>query len=162
MQPNPYSPPKSDVSRKGFEEPSQWRRVKWVFGALWLMLTVLPMLNAFLIPPPSPNMGILLLNSFVALGVAALIARDMWLLKVRRSPLIVDILVYAIALGGFAFLIVLKETKLYVWNSIYLDVPIFMLMGTVAIAAWVTEAKKATRIYFGARNFMFVDAKDGL
>ena len=159
---NPYASPKAAVDTREVPEPSQWQRAKWVFGGLWVLLTVLPLLNALLVPPPSPDMGVLALNSLLAFGFAAFLARDMWLLRVRRWPLIVDLLLYAIVFGGLVFLIIAKETKWYEWNSLHLDVPIFVLMGSVALAAWITESKKAVRIYVGARHFIFVDGKDGL
>jgi hypothetical protein len=162
MHPNPYASPRAGVSNKGFDEPSQWQRAKWVFGSLWLMLTALGLLNTFFVPPAAPSISVLVLNSLLALALAGYLARDMWLLKVRRSPLILDVLVYTIGLGGLVFLIVLKETKLYVWNELHLDVPAFLLIGTVAVAAWITEAKKAVRIYVGARHFIFVSATDNL
>jgi hypothetical protein len=162
MLPNPYASPRADVSARELVEPPQWQRAKWVFAGLWLLLTALPLLNALLVPPSPPSMAVLALNSALALGIGGFIARDMWLLKVRRSPLIVDVLLYATVLGGLAFLIVAKETKFYEWNSLHLDVPTFVLMGIAAVAAWVTEAKKAVRIYIGARHFIFIDANDGL
>lgn len=162
MRLNPYASPKVNVSVERPEEPSQWQRAKWVFGGLWLALTVLPLLNALLVLPPAPDVGILLLNSLLALGLGAFLARDMWRLKVRRSPLVVDVLLYAVVLGGVVLLVVVKETRLFVWNSLHLDVPIFLLIGTAAVAAWVTEAKKGVRIYVGARHFIFFGQKDGL
>ena len=161
-QRNPYAPPKAAVDTAAGAQPSQWQRAKWVFGGLWVMLTLLPVLIALLILPPPPSIGVLILNSVFALGLAAFLARDMWRLKVRRSPLLVDILLYTVALGGLVFLIVVKETKVYEWNSLHLDVPIFLLMGAVALAAWITETKKAVRIYVGSRHFIFVDGKDDL
>jgi hypothetical protein len=150
------------VSVEQLEEPSQWQRAKWLFGGLWLTLTVLPLFNALLVPPPAPDVWILVLNSVLALSLGAFLARDMWRLKVRRSPLIVDVLLYAVVLGGVVLLIVVKETKLFVWNSLHLDLPVFLLLGTCAVAAWVTEATKGVRIYVGARHLIFVGQKDGL
>lgn len=162
MRLNPYASPKASLSVEQVEEPAQWQRAKWIFSGLWLTLTVLPLLNALLVPPPTPKVGTLLLNSLLALGLGAFLARDMWRLKVRRSPLIVDALLYAVVVGGVVLLIVVKETKLFVWNSLHLDIPIFFLMGTAAVGAWVTEVKKGVRIYVGARHFIFVGRKDGL
>lgn len=162
MQRNPYAAPTAKLGTEASEEPSNWQRAKLLFGGLWVLLTVLPLLNALLEPPTMPNVGVLLFNSFLALGFSAFLARDMWLMKVRRSPLIVDICLYVIIVGGLVFLIVLKESGLYVWNDLHLDVPVFLLMGSLALAAWMTEAKKAVRVYIGARHFIFVHEENGL
>ena len=159
---NPYASPKADVGGRHEGEPSEWQRAKWVFGALWLALTVLTVLNALLVMPPAPDPWILAANSLVAIALGTFIARDMWLLKVRRSPLAVDALVYVLVLGGLAFLIVAKETKFFEWNSLHLDVPIFFLMGAATLGAWMTEARKDVRIYVGARHLVFINATDGL
>jgi hypothetical protein len=93
--------------------------------------------------------------------VGGFIARDMWLLKVRRFPLMVDVVLYVLVLGGLGFLIVGKETKFFEWNSLHLDIPISFLMGAASLGAWMTEARKNVRIYVGARHLVFVKATDG-
>ena len=158
---NPYASPRADVGGRPEGEPSEWQRAKWVFGALWLMLTMLPLLNALFVAPPAPDPWILVANSLLAMAIGIFVARDMWLLKVRRSPLAVDVLAYVLVLGGLAFLIVGKETKSFDWNSLHLDVPIFFLMGAATLGAWITEARKGVRIYVGARHLVFVNATHG-
>jgi hypothetical protein len=77
-------------------------------------------------------------------------------LKVRRFTLLVDVIAYAVALGGVGFLIVANEINFYEWNFLLLDFSVVLLMGTVTVAAWITERKKMVRVYFGTRHLIFV------
>jgi hypothetical protein len=163
VEQNPYASPRVNVvGAEGVGEPSGWLRAKWIFGGLWAVLTLLSILNGILTPPPEPNWAVLLLNSVIAIAVVGLIGREMWLLKVRHAPLIVDIAIYVAVIGGLIALMFVKETGVYVWNDLHLDVPIFLLMGGLAITAWFTESKKGVRVYVGARNLIFTRNDVGL
>ena len=162
MPPNPYAAPKADVRVEEPPQPSEWQRVKWLFGGLWLMLTLLPLLNMLFVVPPAPNPWTLFVNVLLAVAVGVFIARDIWLLRIRKSPLVVDVLLYTLVLGGIGGLIIAKETKVLDWNSLHLDIPIFFLLGVVTLTAWLTEKRKAVRVYVGARHLLFVGGKDGL
>lgn len=155
MERNPYTAPQANVAAEPRHEPPEWRRAKWIFSWLWLLLTVLPAVNAALVPRPTPDGVVLAVNCLLALGFGGFIARDMWLLKVRHSPLWIDIATYAVVLVGFVSIVLVKEMGILVWNDLHFDIPVFLLMGTIASAAWITEAKKRVRVYVGARHFIF-------
>ena len=150
------------ATRKSESRLSEWQRAKWLFGGLWLALTILPALNALLQPRPTPNYLILAANTVLAISIAAFVGRDIWQLRVRRFPLWVDIALYASVIGGLASLIVVKEAGIWVWNDLYLDIPVFLLMGALAMVSFATESKKRVRVYVGARQLYFVDDTVGL
>jgi hypothetical protein len=153
---NPYAPPKAAVAAADGRVPSEWQRVKKVFTGMCAALAFLTAFNFLLKPPPAPDAVILALNCALALGLGVFIGRDIWLLKVRRSPLAVDILLYAVMIGGAAALVAVKELGIYDWNSLHLDLPMILVLGVPAALAWLTEARKRVRVYFGARQFVFV------
>lgn len=159
MARNPYAAPKVAVETDARPTPNEWQRAKWLFGGLWVALTLLPALNALLQPRPSPDGLVLAVNCSLAAAVGGFVARDMWRLKERRSPLWVDIGIYVLVFGGLALLIAFKETGMLVWNDLHLDIPVSLLMGIIAAAAWITEAKKKVRVYVTARSMAYVDAK---
>jgi hypothetical protein len=147
---------------KSERRPREWKRAKWLFGGLWIALTVLPTLNALLVPRPTPSYLVLGANTVLAISIAAFMARDIWQLRVRRFPLWVDIMLYVSVIGGLAALIVVKEAGIWVWNDLHLDIPVFLLMGVLALTSFATEWKKRVRVYVGARQLHFVDDSVGL
>jgi hypothetical protein len=159
---NPYAPPSARVAGADVGgdagHPSEWQRAKWVFGALCLLLAVLTVPKVMLHTAAEPDWAVLLINCVAATSVGAFVARDMWLLKSRLAPLIVDIAIYVIGLGGLFSLFFLRETGLFVWNPLHLEIPAVLTFGIIAAVAWLTESRKRVRIYVGARQLVFVKA----
>lgn len=89
-------------------------------------------------------------------------AHDLWKLKVRHWPLVIDILIYAVFFLGLLTLMFLKETGTWNWNNTHLDVPLFVLFTVSTTAAWITEKRKEVKIYLGARGFLFIRAQNDL
>jgi hypothetical protein len=58
--------------------------------------------------------------------------------------------------GGLAILIYVRETGVLVWNMLHFEIPGVVLLGIIAVAAGVTEARKQVRVYFGARILVFI------
>lgn len=143
-------------------KPSEWTRMKWLYTALWVLLTSLTILNGLLKPPPPADPLILFMNTLVATVLGVSIAHDVWKLKVRCSPLVIDVLIYVILILGFLALIILKETGIWNWNDIYLDVPLIVFFTVSTTAVWITEARKGVKVYVGARRLIFISAQDGL
>ena len=134
-------------------------RVSWGFGTLGTLLLVLKVLDRYSPKPePTPDPLILATWSCLALLVAALMARDIWTLKVRRFPLWFDLLVYLIGLGGLAWFIYLKETTHPSLSMGHVDVPAMLIMFPVAAVAAFTEKKKGVRVYQGLRTLIFKPA----
>lgn len=142
--------------------PSEWTRMKWVYTALWALLTILPILSALFKAPPPADPLILFTNTLAATSLGGFIAHDVWKLKVRYWPLAIDVLIYAIVILGVLALILFKETGVWNWNDTHLDVPVFALFAISTTAVWITEARKGVKIYLGARRLMFIGAQDGL
>ncbi len=142
--------------------PSEWTRMKWLYTALWVLLTILPILNGLLTPPPPADPLILSANTLAATALGGFIAHDVWKLKVRCWPLAIDVLIYAVGILGFLALILLKEAGVWNWNDTHLDVPIFVFFAVSTSAVWITEARKRVKVYLGARQFIFISAQDGL
>src|SRR5688572_26639858 len=118
-------------------------RVSWGFGALGLLLLTLKVLDRYSPKPePAPDTLILAARSCLALLIAALMARDIWNLKVRTLPLWLDILVYVVSLSSLALFIYLKETTYTSLSMGYVDVPAMLIMFPVAAVAALTERKK--------------------
>jgi len=147
---------------KGQPRPSEWHRAKWVFGTLWIALTVLLALNALLVRPPTPDYPILAVNIAIAIVIATFVARDIWQLRARRSPLWVDIVICVLVIGGLVALIVARETRIWAWNKLHLDIPVLVLLGVLALASFATESRKRVRVYIGTRQLHFVDENTGL
>ncbi|MCX7176881.1 MAG: hypothetical protein NT159_23775 [Proteobacteria bacterium] len=136
--------------------------MKRIYTVLWVVLTILPILNYLLKPPPPPDFLILFANTLVAGAVGGLLAHDVWTLKVRSWPLVVDVLIYMMFIFGFLALIYLKEAGVWNWNDTHLDFPVFVFLGVPTVAVWITEAKKGVKVYVSARKLIFVKAHDGL
>ena len=144
------------------KRPSELSRMKWLYTGLWVLLTILPILNGMLKPSPPADPSILFINTLVAAALGGFIAHDVWKLKVRSWPLAIDILVYAVFILGFLALILLKESGVWNWNDTHLDVPVFVFLAVTTTAVWMTEARKGVKVYLGARQFIFIGAQDGL
>jgi len=144
------------------KQPSEWRRVIRVFSVLPTVILLISVLSASLMPQPAPNGPLLLVFLLIASFVAWLPARDIWALRVRQLPLWLDVAGYVFALGGLAVLIGLRESKIFVWNMIYLDAFFFWCTATIACVTWITERRKGVRVYIGARRLKFVYARAGL
>ena len=142
--------------------PSEWCRVIRVFSLLPAIILSLSILNAMLVPTPAPEGPYLLAILSIASLLSWVVARDIWLLRVRQGPLWIDVLCYVVVLGGLAVLIYLRESRIYVWNTIYLDALFVCFAVPIAVAAWLTEKRKGVRIYIGARRIRFVHAHAGL
>lgn len=136
--------------------------MKWLYTTLWVLLSSLTILNGLLKPPPPTDPLILFTNTLVAAALGGAIAHDVWKLKVRCSPLVIDVLIYVILILGFLALIVLKETGIWNWNDTYLDVPLIVFFAVSTTAVWITEARKGVKVYLSARRFIFISAQDGL
>jgi len=135
--------------------PSEWCRAKRVYSLLPAIILVLSILSAMLKPPLAPDGLVLLAILSIASLLAWFVARDIWFLRVRENPLWIDVLCYVVPLGGLAALIFLRESHIYVWNTIYLDVLIVWCSVPIAVVAWLTEKRKGVRIYIGARKLRF-------
>lgn len=116
--------------------------------------------NRMLKPLPAPDTLSLLGILSIASLLAWITARDIWFLRDRVSPLWVDIFVYVIALGTLAAIIFLRESGIYVWDTIYLDALFIWYSVSIAAVSWITEKRKGVRIYIGARKYRFVNASD--
>jgi peptidoglycan/LPS O-acetylase OafA/YrhL len=143
-------------------KPSEWTRMKWLYTALWVLLTIMQILSGALPPPPPADPLILFTNIIVAAALGGFIAHDLWKLKVRYWPLAIDILIYAVFILGFLALISLKEAGVWNWNDTHLDVPLFVFFAVSTVAAWITENRKDVKIYFRARRFLFISTKNDL
>jgi hypothetical protein len=131
-------------------------RMSWSMPSLGVLVLAVKILDRYS-PKPEPPTDPILLGAYcvLALVIAAVLARDVWNLKVRHFPLWFDALGYILCLGGLAVFIYLKETS-KPWLSMgYLDLPIILFMFTIAAAAIATEKRKKVRVYFGARTLMF-------
>jgi hypothetical protein len=136
--------------------------MKWLYTALWVLFTIPPILNGLLKPPPPADPLILFVNILAAIALGGFIAHDVWKLNVRCWPLVIDVLIYAVAILGSLALILLKEAGVWNWNATHLDVPAFVFLAVSTIAVWITEARKSVKVYLGARQFIFISAQDDL
>ena len=109
-------------------------------------------------PPPAPDSLSLLAILLLASLLAWFCARDIWFLRNRVSPLWIDVIGYVVTLGGLAALIYLRESRIYVWNSIYLEALIVWYSVSMAVVAGLTEKRKGMLVYLGARKLRFVHA----
>ena len=152
-----YRPPTAPLVDPARPQPGEWQRVKWCFGGLALLLTLLGFAELLLTSRPSPSVTVLTLICVVVLGLAGLISCDIWNLTVRRFPLWVDVLIYAAVFSALGAYIYARETGIATWSSLYIDLPLVLLFATVTVVAAITEAKKSVRVYFTARTLLFFD-----
>ena len=138
-----------------------WSRAKWLFAALTIFIAA-PSSLTWIFKPPTPNTSLVVLVCLVASIIGWLVGRDIWALRVRHSPLWLDILGYVVALGGLGVLIYLRESKIFVWDTIYLEVFFVSLCSEIAAVAWITEARKNVRIYVDARVLIFIHEPSSL
>lgn len=142
--------------------PSEWCRAIRVYSLLPTVILFMSALNAMLKPPPAPDSLLFLAILSIASFLAWLVARDIWLLRVREHPLWIDVFSYVVVLGGLTVLIFLRESRIYVWNTIYLDALFVWCSVPIAVVAWLTEKRKGVRVYIGARKLRFIHANAGL
>ncbi len=91
-----------------------------------------------------------------AIIVGIMVARNIWMLKSgprSRRNLLWGISAVAVVIA----LEVLDDTKLFVWNKLYLWVPIAIISSFEAIGAWYTESRKSIHIYY-ENGLVFVPA----
>ena len=90
----------------------------------------------------------------VAIIVGIMVAWNIWKLKSgprTRRGLVWGILVVVVVLAFE----VLDDMKLFVWNKLYLWVPIAIISAFEAIGAWYTESRKSVHIYY-EKGLVFV------
>jgi hypothetical protein len=143
-------------------KPPEWSRAIWIFSFLPAIIIFLSIFKAILKPPSTPNSLYLLALWSIATLLAWIVGRDIWALRVRVWPGWIEALLYTVSLGGLAVLIFLRESGIYVWNTIYLDVPFVWCSVLIAVVAWLTEKRKGVRVYLGARRLRFVHASSSV
>lgn len=140
------------------KRPNELFRVKWIYCGIGLFILVPELLMQYFIDKPySANWTNLCVSILIGSAVAWVIGRDIWALRVRHSPLWLDIAMYSLVLGSLGAAIFLRETGIYVWNTAYLDAFFVWLCAQIVIIASVTEKSKRVRVYLGARRLVFVN-----
>jgi hypothetical protein len=137
---------------------NEMHRVKWIYCGIGLFILIPELLTQYFIGRSyTGNWIFLCFSIFAGSAVAWVIGRDIWALRVRHSPLWVDIAMYILVLGGLGGAIFLREAGIYVWNTVYLDAFVVWLCVQVVAIAWATEKTKRVRVYLGARRLVFVN-----
>jgi hypothetical protein len=131
-----------------------WSRAKWLFVALTLFIAAPSALTWTFFKPPTPNTTLVVLVCLAASIIGWIVGRDIWALRVRHNPLWLDVLGYVIALGGLGVLIYLRESTIFVWDTIYIDIFFVLLCSEIAAVAWITEARKG--VHVGVRVLVFI------
>jgi len=143
-------------SGETFQSPITHRgSLRWKYWSVGGFL----MLAAFAAVFPkgeSLNYLYLMLFCAMAIALALYVCREMWMLKTKRSPRWVGY-VSAFGSGGVVLaLLVLHDTKLFIWNHLYFEIPIALFCAITAVGAWITEWRKSVRVLVELEGVAFV------
>lgn len=108
--------------------------------------------------PKREPLNYLYLLSFcaIAIALALYVCREMWMLEAKRSSRWAGYL-SAFGFGGaFLTLLVLHDAKLFIWNHLYVEIPVALFCAITAVGAWVTESRKSVRVLVELEGFAFV------
>jgi hypothetical protein len=142
------------------KQPSQFRRVIWVFVALpayILLLRPSDLVSYWWWRGPASSELAGVTTAVLAgalLGVFC--ARDIWYLVTRHPSLWQVLLAQGITLAVLAAAIALRESGVWQWTFAERDAFMSSLCLTVAGAAAITEYRKNVRVYLTARHYMFI------
>ena len=143
---------------------SRFRRVLWLYLAMaGLILLLSP---ADLLPARWWQLqGACGLVSIAAAAAAGLLlglffGRDIWRLAQRRNPLWKDALAVVLVLAGFAGLVLLRETGIWLWPFAAGNALALSMLATLSVTTALTERIKRVRVYAFARHYAF--EADGL
>ena len=95
----------------------------------------------------------------VAVALSLVACWEIWTLRAKLAPQWVSNLSVFCSGAGIVTLVVLQETKLFVWNHLYIAIPLILFWALTLIGAWVTEWRKSVRVYAVRGGFAFVSIR---
>ena len=144
---------------------TEFRRVKWFFLVLGILIAAIPPSPVYVFVyglSVVPDTATLLVSTLVASALAWYVGRDIWLLRVRNNSLWIDVLTFLVTLAILGVAVVQHERNIWPWNFFSPDVFFILFSSLVVCVAWFTENRRNVRVYFGARNYLFINARSDL
>jgi len=155
MADDPYAPPKSKVTDVLPDAPRGALRWKyWSLAGLILFTALI-----FWIPKGEAlSYWYLALFCAIAGALALVTCWEIWTLRAKLAPRWVSNLSISCSVAAVATLLALQETRVFVWNHLYIEIPFALFWALTMISAWVTEWRKGVLVFAVRGGFAFMPA----
>jgi hypothetical protein len=143
-----------DASRQCLHsKPQGALRVKY-----WdIVLAIIFVVFIFLSSSDSPvRASYLSFFCFFAIVLALMQGNKIWNLRAKKlsrwKSLLIGLTLLAVVIALFA----LNDSRLFIWNHLYFEIPLTLYFFLRGLIAWITEWRKSVQVYEELEGLMFV------
>jgi c-di-AMP phosphodiesterase-like protein len=93
---------------------------------------------------------------FLALVLAVMEGKKIWNLRAKRISRSTSLFIGLTLVGVLIALLALNDSGVFIWNQLYLDIPLTLYFLLRGVIAWITEWRKSVQVYEELEGFTFV------